>query len=63
MCAQVEEQHAEEEERFRKLQIQDTSMLNDRLDQLIVINLSIILVFFFQKKILFQDECCWISRS
>jgi hypothetical protein len=36
MVAQVEEQHAEEEERFRKLQVQDAASLNDRLDTLIV---------------------------
>ena len=34
---QVEEQHVEDEERFRKLQIQDTASLNDKLDTLIVI--------------------------
>jgi hypothetical protein len=37
MVAQVEEQHAEEEERFRKLQVQDAASLNDRLDTLIVL--------------------------
>jgi hypothetical protein len=36
MCQQVEEQHVEEEERFRKMQIQDTANLNDRMDTLIV---------------------------
>jgi hypothetical protein len=36
MCQQVEEQHVEEEERFMKMQIQDTANLNDRLDTLIV---------------------------
>ena len=36
MMVQVEEQHVEEEERFRKLQIQDTANLNDRMDTLIV---------------------------
>ncbi len=36
MTQQVEEQHVEEEERFRKLQIQDTANLNDRMDSLIV---------------------------
>ena len=37
MIQQVEETHVEEEERFRKLQMQDTATLNDRLDSLIVI--------------------------
>lgn len=41
MVQQVEEQHVEDEERFRKLQIQDTANLNDRLDSLIVRNLPI----------------------
>ena len=36
MMQQVEEQHVEEEEKFRKIQIQDTSSLNDRMDSLIV---------------------------
>lgn len=36
MIAQVEEQHAEDEERFRKLQMHDTASLNDKLDTLIV---------------------------
>lgn len=36
MVAQVEEQHVEEEDKFRKLQIQDTASLNDRMDTLIV---------------------------
>ena len=36
MMIQVEEQHVEEEERFRKLQIQDTANLNDRMDTLIM---------------------------
>jgi hypothetical protein len=36
MITQVEEQHAEDEERFRKLQLLDTSTLNDRLDTLTV---------------------------
>ena len=36
MSVQVEEQHVEEEERFRKLQIQDSASLNDKMDQLIV---------------------------
>jgi hypothetical protein len=37
MIQQVEEQHVEEEERFRKLQIQDTANLSDRIDTIIVI--------------------------
>ena len=37
MVQQVEETHAEEEEHFRKLQVQDAASLNDRLDTLIVI--------------------------
>ena len=36
MIAQVEEQHVEEEEKFRKLQMQDTASLNDRMDTIIV---------------------------
>jgi hypothetical protein len=36
MLEQVEEQHKEDEDRFKKLQIQDTATLNDRMDQLIV---------------------------
>jgi hypothetical protein len=36
MSQQVEEQHVEDEERFKKLQIQDTANLNDRMDALIV---------------------------
>lgn len=37
MILQVEETHVEDEERFRKLQMQDTATLNDKLDTLIVI--------------------------
>ena len=33
MLEQVEEQHKEDEERFKKLQVQDTATLNDKLDQ------------------------------
>jgi hypothetical protein len=40
MAQQVEEAHVEEEERFRKLQITDTSNLNDRMDTLIVNNFT-----------------------
>lgn len=36
MMQQVEEQHNEEEERFKKLQMQDTATLNDKMDTLIV---------------------------
>jgi dynein heavy chain len=36
MIQQVEEAHIEEEEKFRKLQMQDTATLNDRMDSLIV---------------------------
>jgi hypothetical protein len=36
MSVQVEEQHVEEEERFRKQQVQDSAALNDKMDQLIV---------------------------
>lgn len=36
MTQQVEEQHVEDEERFKKLQVQDTANLNDRMDSLIV---------------------------
>ena len=36
MLEQVEEQHKEDEERFKKLQVQDTAALNDRMDQLTV---------------------------
>lgn len=42
MIAQIEEQHAEDEDRFRKLQVQDTSTLNDRLDTLIVSDVSFV---------------------
>ncbi|CAF1646674.1 unnamed protein product, partial [Didymodactylos carnosus] len=31
---QIEEQHKEDEERFKKLQVQDTAALNDKMDQL-----------------------------
>ncbi|CAF4290444.1 unnamed protein product, partial [Rotaria sp. Silwood2] len=34
MLEQVEEQHKEDEERFKKLQVQDTAALNDKTDQL-----------------------------
>jgi len=36
MVQQVEEQHVEEEERFKKLQMQDTATLNDKMDTLIM---------------------------
>lgn len=36
MLEQVEEQHKEDEERFKKLQVQDVAALNDRMDQLTV---------------------------
>ena len=36
MMQQVEEQHVEEEERFRKLQVHDTASLNDKTDTLIM---------------------------
>jgi dynein heavy chain len=36
MIQQVDEQHVEEEEKFRKLQMQDTANLNDRMDTVIV---------------------------
>lgn len=36
MIIQVEEQHNEDEERFRKLQMHDTASLNEKLDSLIV---------------------------
>lgn len=36
MLEQVEEQHKEDEERFKKLQVQDTANLSDRMDQLTV---------------------------
>jgi hypothetical protein len=36
MLEQVEEQHKEDEERFKKLQVQDTATLNDKMDQLTV---------------------------
>ena len=36
MLEQVEEQHKDDEERFKKLQVQDTANLNDRMDQLTV---------------------------
>ncbi|CAF4566002.1 unnamed protein product [Rotaria socialis] len=34
MLEQVDEQHKEDEERFKKLQVQDTAALNDKMDQL-----------------------------
>ncbi len=34
MLEQVEEQHKEDEERFKKLQVQDTANLSDKIDQL-----------------------------
>ncbi|CAF1941259.1 unnamed protein product [Rotaria magnacalcarata] len=34
MLDQIEEQHKEDEERFKKLQVQDTAALNDKMDQL-----------------------------
>lgn len=46
MSQQVEEQHVEDEERFKKLQIQDTANLNDRMDALIVKLIKITLVEF-----------------
>jgi hypothetical protein len=58
MSVQVEEQHVEEEERFRKLQIQDTSVLNDRLDQLIVSKEYFRRIKFTLENL---DECCWFS--
>ena len=36
MLEQVEEQHKDDEERFKKLQLQDTANLNDKMDQLTV---------------------------
>lgn len=36
MMTQVEEQHVEEEEKFKKLQMQDTANLNDKMDTLIM---------------------------
>ena len=36
MVEQVEAQHAEEEERLKKLQMQDTASLNDKMDTLIM---------------------------
>jgi hypothetical protein len=36
MLEQIEEQHKDDEERFKKLQLQDTANLNDRTDQLTV---------------------------
>lgn len=36
MLEQVEEQHKDDEERFKKLQVQDTANLNDKIDQLTV---------------------------
>lgn len=44
MLEQVEEQHKEDEDRFKKLQVQDTATLNDKMDQLIVRCLPIHLV-------------------
>ncbi|CAF1149286.1 unnamed protein product [Adineta steineri] len=36
MLEAVEEQHKEDEDRFKKLQVQDTATLNDKMDQLIM---------------------------
>ena len=36
MLEQVEEQHKEDEDRFKKSQVQDTANLNDKMDQLTV---------------------------
>ena len=65
MVQQVEEQHIEEEERFRKLQVQDAASLNDRMDTLIVnkciLNSNSIKNEFYLKKNL--DERCGIIKS
>lgn len=58
MLEQVEEQHKEDEERFKKLQVQDTSTLNDKMDQL-----TVRFIFFFEFKIFYLfiyklDVCC-----
>ncbi len=50
MLEQVEEQHKEDEERFKKLQVQDTSNLNDKIDQLTVRFSSL---FHFKKNSMF----------
>jgi hypothetical protein len=56
MLEQVEEQHKDDEERFKKLQVQDTSNLNDRMDQLTVrFTFSIILKIYLFYKL---DVCC-----
>jgi hypothetical protein len=57
MLEQVEEQHKEDEDRFKKLQVQDTATLNDKMDQLIVR----IIFHNFEKLIYFYklDVRCW----
>ena len=49
MLEQVEEQHKDDEERFKKLQLQDTANLNDKMDQLTVrfLHFKRILTIFF----------------
>jgi hypothetical protein len=57
MIQQIEEQHAEDEDRFRKLQLLDTSTLNDRLDTLTVSNEQPInLLICVQEGIYFQIQ-------
>jgi hypothetical protein len=51
MLEQVEEQHKDDEERFKKLQVQDTANLNDKMDQLTVRLFSVFISF--QKNVLF----------
>ena len=57
MLEQVEEQHKEDEDRFKKLQVQDTATLNDKIDQLIV-RFIIIALFFRTVFFLFLKIRC-----
>ncbi len=61
MLEQVEEQHKEDEERFKKLQVQDTATLNDKMDQLTV---RFDFFFYNQKKLyLFINQMSVASLS
>ena len=59
MLEQVEEQHKEDEDRFKKLQVQDTATLNDKIDQLIVRLITISLFLQTCSYFCKLDVCCW----
>lgn len=61
MLEQVEEQHKDDEERFKKLQVQDTANLNDKMDQLTVRLFSVFISF--QKNVLFINQMSVASLS